>query len=252
MIDANFVFADEHEGRNLDPALRNHLAFLATHRGTLATTNSGVSLDGAAPFLSFFSPLDATAEIPAGCDTVWLYPWSGAGWPERLETAGFAAAEQLITMRLGSRPARTTRPNCMIELVENRIMAIEFADVQARGFLTGQSDHKRWWIHCFRAMALRNFASPDQHFLLARDYEDPAAVLLTVRTGNTVGIYAVATVPEHRGKGFSTTLLQRAVETAQAKGASAIILQVAGGSYAHGFYQRLGFKDDYVCQVWRK
>lgn len=252
MNNAITIVAGDKRRLDADPAFHNHLAFLAAHRGTLSTSDSGVTLDGAAPFLSFFSPLKATAKIPAGCETVWLYPWSGPDWPKRLGKSGFLAAEQLIYMRLGALPPRAARPICTIEQVRSRRAALEFADVQARGFLTDQNDHKRWWIDCFRRMALRNFASPDQDFLLARTGGEHAAVLLTVRTGRTAGIYAVATAPEHRGKGLSSALLQRAVKLAHSKGGTAIVLQVAAGSQAHGFYQRLGFEADYSCQVWRK
>lgn len=236
----------------IDSSFRNHLAFLATHRGTLSAELSGVRLDGAVPFLSFFSPFGEGAELPAKCSAVWLYPWSGASWPERLGNSGFAEAEQLTYMRLARPLVRTSALGCTVECVRSRSAAIEFSTVQARGFLTDESDHRRWWSECFREMALRNVADPNQEFLLARVDGEAAAVLLIVRTNSTAGLYAVATVPEQRGKGLSTSLLHCAVERCYTSGSTEIVLQVSSGSYAHGFYQRLGFDDDYICQLWRK
>ena len=235
-----------------DSNFRNHLAFLANHRGQLREGEHWVALDGEAPFLSFFAPTRDAAELPAGCAAVWTYPWAADEWPRRLARSGFAPAEQLAYMRLDRLRAASSGFGGQIERIRTDAGAEEFARVQASGFLAEDSPNRAWWADCFQRKARENHARPDQQFLLARIGHEPAAVLLTVESATTVGIYAVATAPEHRRKGLSTALLARAVEDARAKGAQEVVLQVLAGSYAHGFYRKLGFEDEYMCQVWRR
>ena len=231
-----------------DPIVRNHLAFLASHRGDVIESGDGFALDGQAPFLSFFSPYHGAAEIRSDCKAVWLYPWSGEGWRDRLSAAGFAAAERMSYMQLGTLARRSAGDFITIDRVKTGSAADEFAAVQQRGFLVGESGQNAWWADCFKRMAHRNYRRTDQDFLLARVGREPAAVLLTARTGDTTGIYAVATVPEQRGKGLSTTLLEQVI----GEGTGRIVLQVMAGSYAHDFYRRRGFEDRFACQVWRR
>jgi GNAT superfamily N-acetyltransferase len=66
--------------------------------------------------------------------------------------------------------------------------------------------------------------------------------VLTVFTGDTAGIYAVATLADQRRQGVSTTLLKQAVIDASARGARTITLQVKQDSYVENFYKNLGFE----------
>lgn len=231
-----------------NPIVRNHIVFLATHRGHIIESGDGFALEGQAPFLSFFAPSHGAAEIRPECTAIWLYPWSGEGWPDRLSAAGFAVAERMSYMQLGSLARRSAGESITIERVETRPVADEFASVQRQGFLVDKSEQNAWWTDCFKRMARRNYLHADQDFLLARVGGEPAAVLLTVRAGDTTGIYAVATVPEQRGKGLSTALLDRAI----VEGTGQVVLQVMAESYPHDFYRRRGFEDQFACQVWRR
>jgi hypothetical protein len=72
--------------------LDNHLAFLASHRGVLTRTDQAIELAGRADFLSCWLPLTTDVPLPPTAPTVRLVPWSGPGWPERLQAAGFETA----------------------------------------------------------------------------------------------------------------------------------------------------------------
>jgi GNAT superfamily N-acetyltransferase len=58
-----------------------------------------------------------------------------------------------------------------------------------------------------------------------------------------VGIYGVATIPAERKRGLGTLLLGR---IAQAARETELGLQVETGSYAHRYYEKLGFVNGYA------
>ena len=235
-----------------DPIFENHLAFLGAHRGRLKSGRAWVGLDGKAGFLSFLAPLSDAAEVPADCSTLWTYPWSGRGWPERLPELGFAPADRMSYMQQARPQQPRTADNHAIGIVSGDAEAREFAAVQSRAFLTEELPARDWWVACFEEMALRNYAEPHQTLYMACVGGDPAAVLLSMRTGAVTGVYAVATAPEYRMLGLSTALLGRATDEAIARGAGTIVLQAIVGQYAEGFYARASFERRYLCQVWRR
>jgi GNAT superfamily N-acetyltransferase len=236
----------------LDPLFLNHLAFLAAHRGAVSVGLEGATIASEIPGFSSFTPLCEHAALPQDCTAVRLLPQSGASWLERLKTSGFAPAEALAYM-VFSAPAPPPRAaeGCRIIRACSEAQARVFADVQYQGFFDPAEEGAPAWLQRFIRAASANVPRADQSFLIALQDGAPAAVALIVRAAGVDGLYAVATAPQFRRQGLSTHLLRQASEEAHGRG-RALILQVHEGSYARGFYARLGFEARYVSQVWRR
>jgi GNAT superfamily N-acetyltransferase len=218
-----------------DVLLDNHLAFLAAHRGAVRRHDAGIEVVGEDDFFSCWIPLTADVDIPDETAAVRLVPWSGDGWEGRLMAAGFEPAEVLVHMEAdaGEAPGEPLSP------VSTDDDAEAFAEVQAAAFLGEEDPDVDWWRAELRAMALRNYAAPEQSFYLLRVDGDPASIMLVFRTGDVFGIYAVATKPAYRGRGLASALLGQARRDAAG---GRLTLQVVEGSAAERLYLRLGFR----------
>lgn len=70
----------------------------------------------------------------------------------------------------------------------------------------------------------------------------PVSIVATVSSGETVGIYSLATLPSHRNQGYGEALLRAAVANVQSRtGSGAVVLQST--EVGHSLYQRMGFRD---------
>jgi len=225
--------------------LENHLAFTRWHRGTEKQDPLGIRIESAIPGFTGFIPIasmDAAgmAEALRSYDRVRLVPWSGVDEGD-LTAAGFAPAGALAYLVLAEEaPARAGELD--IEVVTDAAAMEIFTHVQVLGFgATGDEAHK--WMGWLGEWNLRNLGHASQVFYVGRRNGEPAGVTLLLQTGSIGGIYAVATLPEHRRRGVSTALLRRAIEDARARGCRTIALQVAEGSDAHRLYLALGFRE---------
>lgn len=75
----------------------------------------------------------------------------------------------------------------------------------------------------------------------------PVTCAMSVVAGDTVGIFAVGTVPEERGNGYGSAVTSRALTHGFAAGAEFGVLTAS--SEVHGVYERLGFS---VMERWRR
>jgi GNAT superfamily N-acetyltransferase len=108
----------------------------------------------------------------------------------------------------------------------------QFLDVSAEGF--GMP----------RALAERLFPASLQADQRLRAFVGtvdgrPVATAASVRTGSTVGIYSVATVPEARGRGFGTAMTWHTLADAD-PGWELAVLQAS--DMGRPIYERMGFK----------
>lgn len=76
---------------------------------------------------------------------------------------------------------------------------------------------------------------------LALWQKTPVAISALYLDAGVAGIYFVATLPEARGKGFATQVVQTALEDAQKLGYRAAILQAS--AMGKNVYQRIGFQE---------
>ena len=239
----------------MDPILQNHLLFMRRHRGDYAVTETAIYIASEAPGFTSWVPLSRKAHLPADLSAVRLMPWSGDNWSRELEEAGYRLTEQLSYQDLDLRQAvRNWGEQSDLSIVRGQTDqdALAFAEVQSAGFLEHNGDTGDWWRSFFRFVALRNIRDSTQDFLIAVHDGEPVAVLLVVTEADIAGIYAVATRPQFRNRGFSGALLREAAAKARERGASKLVLQAMCGTYADGFYKRLGFSERYISDVWRK
>lgn len=194
-----------------------------------------IEVVGESAEFSAWIPLSPTAELPAGTSTVRLVQWSGAGWPARLTAAGFKPAEVLVHMEA---PAGSVQGE-PVAAVDSEADVVGFAEVQSAAFLqVGEPDYD-WWQKMFAERAVQNYRAPGQSLYLLQVDGQPTSTTLVLRTGSVVGVCAVATKPEYRGRGLATTLLARARRDAAG---GRLTLQVVEGSDAERLYLKLGFR----------
>ncbi|WP_171162857.1 GNAT family N-acetyltransferase [Streptomyces sp. I05A-00742] len=248
---------DSTNARRLTPhfeLMENHLAFLGTQRGSLHVTDTAVELTGKADFLSFWAPLWADLAIPEHVTEVRTFPWSGEprggdSWHERLLSSGFSPEEELRYMEAPVAPSETVTPSgsphlpdgVSVSVVATDEDALAFSGVQTEGFIPPDLPSRDWWVRALPETALRQYRDPSQTFYLLRDRGEPVAVSLTVRSDGVCGIYAVTTVPSHRGRGFATLLLDVIRHDARRQGDIRLTLQVEADSDAERLYKKCRF-----------
>jgi GNAT superfamily N-acetyltransferase len=144
-----------------------------------------------------------------------------------------------------------TAANISIERATTATTIDTFSDIQCRGFSESDAAYAVWhgWLHDANQ---RNAGNPNQSFYVGTLDGEPAGVTLAVRTGDVVGLYAIATKPNFRRRGVSAALMARAIDDAVAAGAKVVTLQTVTGSYAEGFYKRLGFRVEFIVEAFGK
>lgn len=241
------------EGTAVHALAENHFAFMAAHRGLIRRTTTSIELVGRADFLSWWTPLTSSAEVPGSARCVRLFPGNDESWPGRLQDLGFTATGQLSYMEAPVTPVRP-RPaeGVSVAAVASDEDAVAFAETQAEGFLAPGERGAEWWRVFFREVALQNYADPAQTFYLLRHEGEPAAVSLTVAGNGLSGIYAVATPPKQRRQGFASLLLERIRHDAHRRGDTALGLQVEVGSAAERLYLKAGFASSFLSTIYER
>jgi len=155
-------------------------------------------------------------------------------------------------MTLGkSRPDWRIRDDLTVERVTTPDRMDIFSEAQSRGFNETPESYERWhpWL---KAANHRNLGNGNQIFYVGFLDHEPVGTVLTVFDGETAGIYAVATLPRHRKKGVSTTIMRQAIQDAEARGAKIVTLQVRQDSDVEDFYRNLGFQRNFVTGLYRR
>jgi GNAT superfamily N-acetyltransferase len=89
-------------------------------------------------------------------------------------------------------------------------------------------------------LTLRSYATHDF------DAKRPTAQVVTLREGDTLGVFDVVTAPAYRGRGLASRLLARALSDARDAGVTSAYLQVVSTNPAKRVYERLGFRTAYT------
>jgi GNAT superfamily N-acetyltransferase len=227
--------------------LENHLTFLNTHRGTVERSGGAILVDSTSPDFAcaILENVARIADVPQRFAVLRLVPWSRLTDAD-LASTGFERKPALTYMTLvEDAPVLESTNAASIERVSSTASMDVFTEVQTRAFLEpGESFHE--WFDWLRPKNQANLSREGQCFYLCSSGGAPIGVTLTVRTGTTLGIYGVATLPEHRKRGVSTALLRRAVADGRERGAETITLQVTTGSYAESLYRKRGFQPSFV------
>lgn len=92
---------------------------------------------------------------------------------------------------------------------------------------------------------------PDQFRLYVADHGgEPAASVVTSDFGDDVGIWAVATLPEARGRGLSTALMRQALADARERGLATSTLQAS--ALGRPVYAKVGYGDFGHFEMWER
>ncbi len=78
----------------------------------------------------------------------------------------------------------------------------------------------------------------------------PACVLATIDDRDDCGIYMVATIKEHRGRGLARRLLHRALSEARERGMRTSSLQAT--RFGYPVYERLGYEPIGALEMWER
>jgi GNAT superfamily N-acetyltransferase len=232
----------------LPPSLENYLHFLRLFRGQVTSDSAGVLVESDRREFTMKIPLamQSAQHLRGFPGSILSVPWipTSAVLSEGL----FRREAEIVFLRKPASAASfngaaTIRAAATPEDIE------VFSLVQGRGFLEDEQDFRDWhpWLG---AANLRNLGHRDCRFLIAERDGQPAAVALLVESPRACGIYAVATPPDQRKRGLSAALLAAAEEWARERGYGSVCLQVYAGTYAHGFYERRGFTEEYRLGVW--
>jgi GNAT superfamily N-acetyltransferase len=99
-----------------------------------------------------------------------------------------------------------------------------------------------------RAFGAPLLAAPGVELFLARQSATPISSVQTTRFGSTVGIWTMATPPEHQRKGAGRALLEQVMQHHRDGGVTRYFLCATQAGYP--LYDRLGFRTVSECAVW--
>ena len=84
-------------------------------------------------------------------------------------------------------------------------------------------------------------ADPDVAIAIGYVQDMPVTTALLARTGDTAGVYNVATLPDHRGSGFGEAATWAVIAEGAHRGCNHSVLQSSDAGYP--VYKRMGFVD---------
>jgi ribosomal protein S18 acetylase RimI-like enzyme len=169
-----------------------------------------------------------------------LTPFSEpAGWPDRLRQAGFVETDERDDyVILPERNRLVGNPAVVVERAVMPDDADRFSAIQVVGFDV-PAEHREW----DRVLARRHLAAGNHLFYLASlDGQTVGASRSIHLPGGLAGLSALATLPAARGRRVGASLLRRMADDARAAGCSILFGRVRTGSYAAGYYERLGWQ----------
>ncbi|NEU98274.1 GNAT family N-acetyltransferase [Bradyrhizobium uaiense] len=232
--------------------LDNHLAFLASHRGTVEMVEGNAVVTSEAPgFSTVFATGRPLTPTMIGGRSVRTVPWNDA-WASLIPSLELTPSAEMIFMvrnLQAPRPQKLTPSHFSVRRVQTADDIAVFADVQARGFLGPVHPEFAWWHAFMSRKAQENQSNPLQRFLLAYDGSDPVGTLISIYSDSLIGLYAIATLPEHRRLGVCTTLVRVSEADAIGREISTATLQVMAGSIAETVYRDLGYHEAFRTPI---
>ncbi|HEX8437587.1 GNAT family N-acetyltransferase [Archangium sp.] len=223
----------------------NQLTIASRHRGGMARRPDGVEIlseDEELRYLILEAPL--AGPLPDGCHSIRVMPWAG-DLSRRLLALGFGLQGGLLYMSLRRElPPPPELPGYRVERALTPEALATFTEIQFSAFPTLADAHNRRF-NFLLASQLRNVDDPSHFYLLGHFGGRAVSAGLLLRTEGVGGIYSLATLAEHRGRGMSRVLISHLVDEARRGGCDVIALQVSSGSPAERLYRRLGFAPEF-------
>lgn len=91
---------------------------------------------------------------------------------------------------------------------------------------------------------------PGGHLYLAMHDGAPAATAMVIDAGGDAGVFAIATVPEARGRGLAGALTAQAVREARERGCTTSTLQATKSGFP--VYERMGYETVEPIDMWER
>ena len=236
---------------NKTKLLEHYIYFLSTHRGKLESLDGVDLIHSGKPYFNIALP-SSKMNIESIGSEFKIYI------PEWLNFDG-----NIINNREKSGSLTfMTLPNVQVEWEINQNLVVrkstsdtdleDFSFVQGKGFCETEEEYNEWhpWM---QNKNLKNYRNSEQRFYIGYKDSRPMGVCLSIVHDGIMGIYAVATLPEFRKQGISTTIMRQAIKDYLNEDTSldkSVILQVMTNSYAHQFYKKLGFADVFACAIY--
>ncbi len=234
------------------PYLDNYLRFLALFRGTITETSNAIEVvSPRAEFNLLIPKKHLSREISqAFGGSILCLPWI-ENLDDDFRKADLAQQAEYVFMKKAVSDFSTSESD--IDVFEaSTLEDLEiFTQVQARGFAESEEELHDW-LPFHRSSNIPNLTDDCCKFLIAKQNGAPVGVTLLVNTEDVCGIFAVATPKEFRNQGVSGHLLSASGQIAKDLGYNEVVLQVHAGTYAQGFYTRLGFEEMFRIPVWGK
>ncbi len=162
-----------------------------------------------------------------------------------LRRSGFVEREREVSMTFPGDPGA---------IAVNDAVTIKRAEPDdASAFVTlhqRANNYADWRKSFLLGATLANIIDPDHTFYIASLDGEPAGTLLTVRDGQTAGLYSIATLKSVRGHRVASTMIARAITDAQDGGVDCICLETEAGSDAARLYADVGFVPAHETVLW--
>lgn len=229
--------------------LENYLEFLRTHRGTVTKQSDHWLVESDKKEFTFL--IVGATSIPEinHISTFYKTPWSGesnSNWLKIDKKHTHSLSYMILDKKqLATEPLK----NELHFKVEPTLQHIEdFSLVQGKGFCPTEDSFNEWypWM---RSKNMSNLKTPNQAFYVAYQNEKPIGTALAIKKDHTLGIYAVATLPDFRKQGVSSFLMEKIVSQSHTSD-EIVTLQVLKNSYAEKFYLKLGFKIAFEVKIY--
>lgn len=209
--------------------------------------NHAVSPDLAAPADAVVVEVEEAAVTAGLAPAFYVEPSWSASLREALSVRGYTAVASETWMSFsGLAPA--ARTPLEIRVARNASDLETFARVldRADGHEEGEP------LSPFGRAILRASPSPGARFVrLLGSHEGRVVSIASLHfAGDAAGLYDVATLPDLRGRGFSTTVVVEAVRRVRAARCRRFWLQTTTGSDAERLYRKLGFVEAFVGEAW--
>lgn len=164
--------------------------------------------------------------------------------PDVTDTACAHGLQQVGTLPLMTCASINAGPAaavCTMSRVADAASLGEAMWVMARAFGLAEEPLKR-------AFTPQTLLAPGLEIYLARQEEEPVGAVMATQFGAAVGLWAMATVPDHQRQGVGRALLQHVMAAYWERGASFFYLGATEAGYP--LYQRLGFQTTVEAVVW--
>ncbi|HYD71626.1 MAG TPA: GNAT family N-acetyltransferase [Candidatus Binatia bacterium] len=224
----------------------NHRRFLEAQRGALTPCDGFDVIHGDVPAFQIAMLHEAAVAGRARERAAFVFapPWADPG-ADVFAGLAYRLTHMSLPASVAQQPAAPQ--GLTIDRVADEAGLRAFTEAQAAGFAEpgDYGELLAWmWDKNVRAFPLRG-----QSFYCLRRDGAVVSILLTVDSGDAIGIYAVATPAALRKQGLSSYLLARVCAAAPA--GKMVCLQVMRGSDAERLYTKLGFVERFVVNVYK-